>query len=410
MPLRFLHTADWHLGKQLHKEDLGPDMDLFFEWMTRLIDEEKIDLLLVAGDIFDLANPANDDRRRYYRLLANLSSKCQIIITGGNHDSNRMLDAPSELLGVLNISVVGGIDKNNIEKEIIPIYSADNELEAVVLAVPYLRDADVRPYVDDLSQQSRQEALRQGIIKHYTTLSERAKNQYGDPTIIGMGHLWLEGARASDSEREVTVGNLDAVDYKTLHQGIDYLALGHIHRPQKVDQDGHIRYSGSPIPLSFSERSDTKQVLIGAVEAGKLTLESREVPLSRELRTMKGTVEDVTQQLADYKPSTPLRSLVELHISEDNYDSTIPARVAALSQEYRGWEDFKIIKERITYINNPKSIDQLYREETHLEDLKPSEVFEQILDQSSTRAEDLDIFRDLFAEVLQDVVKGEGDT
>jgi exonuclease SbcD len=408
MPLKFIHTADWHLGKQLHKESLAADMDLFFDWLIDQIKTQDIDALLVAGDIFDLANPATDDRRRYYRLLARLAGLCQVVITGGNHDSNRMLDAPRELLKSLNIHIVGGIDKEAPDKEIVPLIDAAGDVVAVALAVPYLRDGDVRSYVATLETQDRSEIMRAGIIEHYQRISTTAREQYPDLPIIGMGHLWLQGSSASDSEREITIGTLDAVDHRTLSEHMDYFALGHIHRPQSVDKAERIKYSGSAIPLSFSERSDQKRIIIGNVDDGGVSTESLAVPSYRELTSIKGSLEEVSAKLADYKSTTTLPSLVEIHVVEEDYDSSIPGSLASLTRSYTEEPSFKIVKERVTFNNNPKSIDKLYQEETHLDDLQPSEVFDQLLDNSASSPEVKETLRALFSEVLQDVSKGEG--
>lgn len=408
MALTFIHTADWHLGKQLHKESLASDMDLFFDWLIDQIKLQNVDALLVAGDVFDLANPATDDRQRYYRLLARLSNLCQVVITGGNHDSNRMLDAPRELLESLNIHIVGGIDRDAPSKEIVPLMTLDGSIQAVALAVPYLRDGDVRSYIPTLDIQDRSEIMRAGIIEHYQRISTLAKEQYPDLPIIGMGHLWLQGSSASDSEREITIGTLDAVDHRTLSEHMDYFALGHIHRPQSVDKLDRIKYSGSPIPLSFSERKDRKRIIVGSIDGNRVSTKSMDVPSYRELTTIKGSLVEVTIKLADYQPTTALPSLVEIHVVEEDYDSSIPSGLAALSKEYTDKKPpFKIVKERITFINNPTSIDKLYQEDTHLDDLQPTDVFEQLLAGSSSSSETQETLRDLFTQVLQDVDKGE---
>lgn len=108
--MKILHTADWHLGKKLYKQDLQEEQKLFLEWLLEHIEQEKIDILLVAGDIFDLANPPTEARALYYWFLSKLANKCQIVITGGNHDSAQMLDAPKELLDLLSIKVIGSAE------------------------------------------------------------------------------------------------------------------------------------------------------------------------------------------------------------------------------------------------------------------------------------------------------------
>lgn len=379
--MKFIHTADWHLGKQLHKQSLAADMDRFFEWLVALIDAEGVDLLLVSGDIFDMANPANEDRQRYYRLLGQLAGRCRVVITGGNHDSASMLDAPKELLHSLDITVVGGIDPAALEQEVVPIPSSDDPstILAVVLAVPYLRDSDVRQHNDSMEHDARAQAMRRGIIDHYGQLVALAVDQYGALPLIAMGHLWLHGASTSDSEREITVGQLGGVDHTQLTTSIDYMALGHIHRPQIVDAAGKIRYSGSPIPLSFSEREDSKSILLGSITDGKVEVAVKPVPSYRQLTSMSGSLAELTDQLSTYAPDTPLPSLVELHLREAIYDPSVPQQLGELVDSYRS-APFNIIKERITYEQSAQTLDRLYEGGIQIEDLSPLEIFDKMLD------------------------------
>eukprot|EP01136_Pigoraptor_vietnamica_P038977 Opistho-1_new@109018 len=162
--MKILHTADWHLGKKLHKYDLHEDQQLFLEWLIAFIQERKIDVLLISGDIFDLANPPAEARMLYYWFLRQMIlQKCKIIITGGNHDSVSMLNAPKDILSMLDVIVVGGA-MPNIEDEIIDLK------ELIVCAVPYLRDADLRQAVEGETATGRIEAVRNGIKNHYDQL------------------------------------------------------------------------------------------------------------------------------------------------------------------------------------------------------------------------------------------------
>lgn len=157
--MKILHTADWHLGKKLHKHELSKDHQLFLDWLINLIQEQNIDLLLISGDVFDLANPPIEARAMYYWFLRQMIQlKCKIIITGGNHDSAQMLDAPKDILNLLDITVVGGAI-NPIENEVIVLENL------VVCAVPYLRDADLRQAIEGESGASRVENVRLGIKK-----------------------------------------------------------------------------------------------------------------------------------------------------------------------------------------------------------------------------------------------------
>src|SRR5690606_8866980 len=142
--MKILHTADWHIGKKLHKHELAEDFDLFMDWLCEQISILKVDVLLVSGDIFDLANPSSEARRQYYRSLKRLRKlDCRLILTGGNHDSPTMLDAPRELLQELEMEVVGGLPEN-LEECIIPIMGKAARPEVIIAALPFLRDPDLR--------------------------------------------------------------------------------------------------------------------------------------------------------------------------------------------------------------------------------------------------------------------------
>ena len=157
--MRILHTADWHFGKKLHKHDLSEDHQLFLNWLIVLIKEQKIDLLLISGDIFDSANPSIEARTMYYWFLRQLIEiKCKVVITGGNHDSASMLNAPKEILNLLDITVIGGATKE-IEDEIISFN------EVIICAVPYLHDADLRKAIEGETGANRIENVRLGIKK-----------------------------------------------------------------------------------------------------------------------------------------------------------------------------------------------------------------------------------------------------
>ena len=163
--MKVLHTADWHIGKILHKHALKNEIQAFFNWLLDVISQEHVNLLLVSGDIFDLANPSSKDREIYYRFLSRLAAtETQIIITGGNHDSINLLDAPKEILQHLSINVIGGA-KENIEEELIEIHDAQGKLAAVVAAVPFLRDKDLRNMNTDKKYKNREEAVLQVKVK-----------------------------------------------------------------------------------------------------------------------------------------------------------------------------------------------------------------------------------------------------
>ncbi|WP_247232517.1 exonuclease subunit SbcD [Telluribacter sp. SYSU D00476] len=396
--MKILHTADWHIGKQLHKYALDEDHRLFLNWLGDLIEERGIEMLLVSGDVFDTAFPSNAALSLYYSFLQRLiGCKCKVVITGGNHDSPGVLNAPREILRQMDISVVGcATDDCSDALLLFP------DMNVAIAAVPYLRDIDLRRSVSGQSYDDRSEAIRQGIRTHYQQFIDLHQAQCRDLTLLGMGHLYVSGATMSDSEREIhAIGGLAAFGCEHFPEGYSYMALGHIHKPQKLTDT--VRYSGSPIPLSFSERSDNKYVLELTLTDGKLTnVEALPTPRHRELRTFTGTVDEVWAALDAYIPSTNLESLLELNVVEPAFDPQKSVRFDMLVREFEK-APFRIIKPRLTFENRIKEADELFTVGTDIEDLTPRDVFTRRLESEDLDDETRSLLLEAFDELLEDV-------
>jgi exonuclease SbcD len=251
--MRILHTADWHLGARLVERDRLPEHTAFLDWLIDTLRAEKIDALLVSGDVFDAANPPQDAVALYFDFLKRLADlkTVKAVITGGNHDSASHLNAPRELLKRFDVHVFGHAGENNVV----------DLGGAVVAAVPFLRERDLRQATAGETITAVHEQVRAAIRAHYATQLAACRDLAQGRLVIAMGHLTVLGATTSDSERDIHIGNLGAVG-ADLFNGFDYTALGHLHRPQKVAGIETIRYSGSPVALSFSEAADAKSVVI----------------------------------------------------------------------------------------------------------------------------------------------------
>ncbi len=400
--MKILHTADWHIGKQLHKQSLSEEMDLFIEWLLSYIKKEKIDLLLISGDIFDVANPASKDREVYFKFLSILIQLgTRTIITGGNHDSIAVLNAPSVLLGHMGITVIGGA-KENITEEVIEIKNKKGELEAVVVAVPFLRDKDLRR-IDPNQNQDRREAIREGMKQHYRVLSDHCKAFQKKAPIIAMGHLYAKGATISESERDI--GNQSSINADIFTDVFDYVALGHIHRPQIVAKNEAIRYSGSPIALSFSEKSDEKSLVL--IETTKTNIKDTSIvpiPKQRKLVRLSGDYDKIADQLANYKSDSTLRDFVELQVHAQSFSHSLISKVEALIGEYEDQEDFLILKHSFQFEESSKQVTDFFEENINIEEMKPEEIFETKLASEENMEEDQkQKLKELFAEVLVEV-------
>jgi len=402
--LKILHTADWHIGKVLHRHALRDELELFLDWLYKLIKDEHVDVLLVSGDIFDLANPAVIDRKLYYNFLRRLISlDIKVIITGGNHDAVGMLNAPKEILSELNIDVIGGAEED-IADELIPILNKNGNVELVIAAVPFLRDKDLRSKTIDSQYKSRTEAIRAGVKDHYNQLAQICEEQYSGLPAIAMGHLYAKGVSTSESERDIHIGNAAAIDSSIFSSTYNYVALGHIHRPQIVDKNEYIRYSGSPIALSFSEKSDKKSIVIVNVENGSIDAPQLiEIPQYRSLHKIKGSLDDVSKKLDEFNPEYPLKSFVELEVVEDSYNALVLTQVDELVEKYSDEKNFTILKTRTTFKDKISDTSTLFEEGEHIEDLKTIDVFQKLMINQELPVEKQLLLTEAFREILDTI-------
>ncbi len=397
--IKILHTADWHLGKMLYKYTLNEDIILFFDWLEAYIIVEKIDVLLVSGDIFDLANPASRDIKLYYNFLHRLSlTGVKTIITGGNHDSVSLLNAPATLLSSLNISVIGGVPED-FYNQLIPIENNDKEIVAVVLAVPFLRDHELRASVASDQIEDKMEVIPIAIRRHYDLLVDEARHRYGQVPLIAMGHLFMRGALTSDSEREIHVGNLMGIDSLCIPDQISYTALGHIHKPQKVDKNEFIRYSGSPIYLDFSESMYEKMVVRVELSENRVAVHPVPIPKFRELLRLKGKLDEITTQLNQYKNSYPLKTLVEAEVIDKAFDATIIHEAQSLESLQN--EEYQVIKTKISFLDQRKGNTLGTEMDDHIENLDPWQIFDIRMETEEMEAQSREALKIAYLHILE---------
>ncbi|WP_081212010.1 exonuclease SbcCD subunit D C-terminal domain-containing protein [Salegentibacter sediminis] len=400
--MKIVHTADWHIGKKLHKHELSKDFELFIGWLCDFIKKERVDVLLISGDIFDLANPSSEARKQYYRALMRLRKlDCKLVITGGNHDSPAMLDAPQEILRELEMHVIGGLP-SALEELIIPLKNKQGETELVIAAMPYLRDADLRSAAEAETYEDRLEAIRAGIQQCFAKAAELCQEKHPGIPAIAMGHLFAAGAETSESEREIQIGNLAAFNALQFGDYFNYIALGHIHKPQKLNAAIPTYYSGSPLPLSFSERRDIKRILLLNTETG-WEPENIPVPSFRSLLKLSGSLQDLELKLREPGEQKELESLIEVELTEQNYDANKILQLDNLVSNFE-LEGFRIVKHRVNFKNRIIGASEIYKEQK-LEDLKPREVFLELIKRQEydekTRKEILSAFEELLGETYQ---------
>ncbi|MCX2522999.1 exonuclease SbcCD subunit D [Larsenimonas rhizosphaerae] len=269
--LTFLHTADWHLGQNFHGHDRHAEHRAFLDWLLDTLNREAIDALLIAGDIFDVVNPSLAAQRLLYDFILKAHTArpaMDIVMIAGNHDSGARIELPGPLLERLNTHAIGQLHyldgAIDTDRLCVPLTDAAGRQAAWCVAIPFLRPSDVsgRGYSD---YQAGARAVHDDIFAR--ALARRAP----DEALIAMGHAHLKGGSISEhSERPIVIGGEESLPASLFPEDIAYVAMGHLHKPQRVDHQDRIRYSGSPIPLDLSERHYARQVCIGKLDQGHL--------------------------------------------------------------------------------------------------------------------------------------------
>ncbi len=271
--MKIIHTADWHLGQTFFEYDRKAEHIKFLNWLKEKLKELNVDVLLIAGDLFDSPNPSAESQRIYYHFLRDVTMEnpdLQIIIIAGNHDSASRLEAPNPLLENLNVVVRGVIKrKDNGEIDfthlIIPLHKG-----GCCLAVPYLRQGDY----------PAAETYAQGVQSMYQSIYEFVKDK--KEPIIAMGHLQAIGSEISENDRSerTVIGGLESISPDSFAKEIAYTALGHLHRRQHVSGRENVRYAGSPLPMSFAEKGNRQGVtLVEIADSVKIELIEFDVPV-----------------------------------------------------------------------------------------------------------------------------------
>jgi len=262
--MRLLHTSDWHLGQSLHGQERDFEHASFLRWLLKQLAQRQPDVLLVAGDIFDTVNPPVKAQERLYNFIVSAHEQqphLTIVMIAGNHDSGSRIELPGTLMKRLRAHALGRVmwledGRLDSERLLLPLPDASGQIRGWCLALPFLRPAEVTGAVLG-------EDYLQGIGKVHELLiaAANAKRTTGQ-ALIAVSHAHMAGGSVSmESERSLVIGSAEALPASLFDDTITYVALGHLHKPQKVNGEERIRYSGSPIPLSFSEIDYPHQIL-----------------------------------------------------------------------------------------------------------------------------------------------------
>jgi exonuclease SbcD len=378
--MKILHTSDWHIGRNLYGRKRYEEFEAFLAWMVETIEREKIDVLLIAGDIFDTTTPSNRAQGLYYRFLYRVAaSSCRhVVVTAGNHDSPSFLDAPKELLEALNVHVIGSVAEN-LEEEVLVLDGEEGSAELIVCAVPYLRDRDIRVAEAGESFEDKERKLMEGIRSHYakvTALAEKKRSELGGGVpVVAMGHLFAAGGQTveGDGVRELYVGSLAHVSADIFPDTLDYVALGHLHVPQKVGGSDTIRYSGSPLPMGFGEAGQKKSLCVVEFSGRDLDVRLLSVPVFQKLERISGNWEEISARIFELK-AMGSRAWLEIVYEGKEIMGDLRERLDAIV----AGTDMEILR-----VKNSRIVERVMRrmhQEETLDDLDVDDVFERCLD------------------------------
>ena len=357
--MKFIHTADWHLGNMMHDIDRTRETEAFLEWLKTKIATVGAEALVIAGDIFDVVNPSNAAKKQYYRFLASLlATKCSnVVIVGGNHDSGALLDAPSEIFEALNIKVVGSINNRNVDDLVVELKDAQGNVIGICCAVPFMRDLELEQFYKSIVRsgesqaEDSEKATDEDLLKClYADVYKRAVEMRGDRNIpiVATGHLYaanlsgrsndengenggaaLENAAVletsvDDGVREV-IGTLGNVNVDSFPDGLDYVALGHIHYTSMVAKNPKVRYSGSPFVMGFDEANCKRYVLcVDVVSNENPSVEKIEVPKAMRFEQFKGDLATLKRDLRNLEKeliADPMETYVDLLLTSGDFVS-----------------------------------------------------------------------------------------
>ena len=284
--MRILHTGDWHLGRTLLGADLLAHQAAFLDWLVDVVRARSVDLVVIAGDVYDRAIPPIDAVRMLSRVLERLAETTTVVLTPGNHDSAARLGFGAGVMGsrVRILAEPAGIGT--------PVLVDDPDGPVAVYGIPYLHP-DLTRYAlaavpDEPLARSHQAVVGAAMERVRADLAGRP----GTRSVV-VAHAFVGGTEPSDSEQDIRVGGVDRVA-ESVFDGVDYVALGHLHGPQRVGVTDRIRYAGSPLAFSFGEQHQRKSVTIVDLDApGDVTVELVPAPVPRRLVDVRGGIDDI---------------------------------------------------------------------------------------------------------------------
>ncbi|MET6995896.1 exonuclease SbcCD subunit D C-terminal domain-containing protein [Chitinophaga defluvii] len=411
-----LHTADWHIGQLFHEYDRTYEHSQFLNWLLATLITEHVNVLLISGDVFDLSNPSAASIKMFYSFLnraVRTNPDLQIIITAGNHDSATRLESPKPLLESSNIHIIGLVEKKtdgsiDYEKLIIPLKDKAGAIKAWCMAIPFLRMGDY-PIITDAEN-----PYEAGVASFYAEAYNCAcvKKQANDP-IICMGHLHAQQTDMTDVDKLVEraiMGGVECIGATAFPEDIRYVALGHIHKAQRIGGKEHVRYCGSPIPMSFSEFNYKHQVIVFDLEEQDIiNLRSIEIPVSVALQRVPSVhsslaeVINALQQLPATGINPQLAPYLEVRVLLHGPEPGLRHKIeTALSGK-----DVRLAKIDVKYpvVTVADNTTEIVAED-NLHELQPQDVFAKVYQAKYNNAVPAELLQ-LFNQVTQEVAQFE---
>lgn len=387
--MRLLHTSDWHLGQHFMGKSRQAEHQALIDWLLITCEAQQVDAVVIAGDVFDTGAPPSYARELYNQLVLRLhEASVGLLVLGGNHDSPAVLGESKALLARLGTHVVPAAD--DPAAQLLLLNRRDGTPGCIACAIPFIRPRDVLTSSAGQSGEEKQAALLNAIAEHYTARYQEALALQAQLAatgqallpIIATGHLTTVGASASESVREIYVGALEAFPTAAFPP-VAYLALGHIHRPQQVGGQAHCRYSGSPLPLSFDEAGQSKEMLLVELQDGETRVTPLAVPRFQALVALECTLAELPARIgaAAAQGDFSHPAWLEVTIAADDYLPDLPARVQAVC------EGLPVEVLRIRKARSQRSAQLLSEANETLDELSPDEVFARRLAQETLSEE-----------------------
>ncbi|NUF14882.1 exonuclease SbcCD subunit D [Acinetobacter lactucae] len=410
MSVHFLHTSDWHLGQFFYNHSRHYEHQQFLSWLLTQIQEKQPHALLIAGDIFDVINPGSQAQKQLYQFLADahrIAPHMQTLMIAGNHDSGYRIEQVEPLLEKYNAKTVGVVRWNedktlDLDRLLLPIYNQNQDIVAWCLALPFLRSAEITGFNEHTTNSKNAIAYL-----HQQLIAEAKRRKTPDQALILMSHAHMQGGETSDSERPIIIGNEEALSTTLFEDAVDYVALGHLHKPQKVGQP-HIRYSGSPIPLSFSEINYKHQVVEVKIDPAqeadsRLQFEAVEIPRCIQLHRIRGELNEVLQQLKTL-PHGVIENIDHREYVDIEYYSLTPPQ-PNLRQQFEAAlppDRYRLVRISRQYVNKDAT-DSNTTQQIALEPPTPEKLFQNIWEKQGYSADDA-VLKD-FLSLVQEAQK-----